>query len=374
MVSSSNELVETDTSNEKWVRAINWKASIPAVLATISFVLSLDGGPSCNFVVLKSPLLQRDQHFGLWYFLTTERVAPSYEIQDVCRLYQATADLGGMWEAARTLWFIAIIPCFVMTFTLWRMLVTPISKGTWTILIATCFLCCLLQTMIIFLFIYGHACYGNQMLAQTGTTCTLTTGSYIAFGASFMWLATLMTMGYFPPYLKQKDPKNYDADHGYDEGSEGMGISVSARKNGLIELQVCESTSDRAFHASARDSSGHLDMEMAKTELATAQANTKQSTKQVSTPPEIDESDSFNKFIKKAEADALAVSITSIDDRGKVSSSDSTSSLGSRQQRQRQSSNGSLTSSSDGAGSGDDNEDSLNRSRNSIIKLEKRFA
>ena len=94
-------------------------------------MLSLDGGPSCNFVVLQSPLLDRDQHFGLWYFLTSERVSPTYEMQNVCRLYQATADLGSMWEAARILWFISIIPCFVMTFALWRMLITPISKSSW---------------------------------------------------------------------------------------------------------------------------------------------------------------------------------------------------------------------------------------------------
>lgn len=372
MDSLSIEVVEADTSNEKWVRAINWKASIPAFLATMSFVLSLDGGPSCNFIVLKSPLLQRDQHFGLWYFLTSERVAPTYEIQDVCRLYQPTANLGSMWEAARVLWFISIIPCFVMTFMLWRMLVTPISTSKWKILIATCFLCCSLQIIIIFLFLYGNACYGNQMMAQGGTTCALTTGSYIAFGAAFMWFTTLMTMGYFPPYIKQKNPKNYDND---DMGSEGMGISVSARKNGLIELQVCE---NRSFNNASlgKSSSGHLDMEMAKTELATAQADTQQSAQQVSTPPEIDEGDSFNKFIKKAEADALGASQASpTSDKGKLNNSGSISSLSStKEQQQQKRSRDGIDLTLDDVGSIDGSVDSLSRSRKSITKLEERFA
>jgi len=378
-MASSSEFIEVTTTSEKWVRAINWKASIPAFLATISFVLSLDGGPSCNFVVLQSPLLDRDQHFGLWYFLTPERVAPTYEMKNVCRLYQATADLGSMWEAARILWFISIIPCFIMTFALWRMLITPISKSSWTILIATCFLCCVLQIIIPFLFLYGHACYGNQMMAQTGTTCVVTTGSYIAFGAAFMWFTTLMTMGYFPPYLKQKNPKNYDVDHDYDMGSEGMGVSVSARKNGLIELQVCESSATNLSSLSnarlGKSSSGHhLDIEMAKTELAAAEANTQRSTRQVSIPPEID--DSFTTFIKKAEADALGASGTSISDsRGKLKYSGSMSSHSSKRQQQRQSSSDSLNNLSlEDMGSGDDSVDSLGRSRISIIKLEERFA
>ena len=51
-----------------------------------------------------------------------------------------------------------------------------------------------------------------------------------------MWFASLMTMWYFPPYSKQKKSKSYDVDNDYDMGSKRVGISVSARKNGLIEL------------------------------------------------------------------------------------------------------------------------------------------
>jgi len=337
MASTSNDVLATDISNEKWVRAINWKASVPAILATLSFILSLDGGPSCNFVIISSPLLQQSQHFGLWYYLSSERVAPSYDVKDVCKLYQPTADLGSMWEASRLLWFINIIPCFLLTFTLWRMLIAPISKGAWGVLIATCCLCSMLQVIIISLFIYGHACYGNQMMVQSGTTCILTTGSYVSIGASVMWFITLLTMGYFPPYLKQKNPKHID-DNVIDS------ISVSSRNNGLIELQtVCDSTMKH---------NSNLDVETAKKEIAHSP--------EVKQPPEIDEEGhSFNKVIRKAEEDALVQRGTFVNDK---SSCGSLTSAGSNQLKKRSSGTDE-----------DDNEYPLSRSQKSITKLEERF-
>lgn len=322
MNSSSDEVA--NESSEKWVRAVNWKASISAVIATIAFVLTLDAGPNCNFVVLRSPLLQQEQHFGLWYFLTTERVPPAFNLQDVCRLYQSTADLGGMWEASRTLWFLSIIPGFILTCTLWRMLITPVSKMTWGFLLTTCTLCCFLEVMIICLFLFGHACWGNQMMAQASTSCTLATGSYVVISAAIMWFITLLTMGYCPPYIKQTDPKI----------DEDMGISVSAaRNNGLIELQVCE----RGIHNRSYDMSDTvninavtatpnlLDFEMAKTEVAksVSSSNSKLSIggqQQDSSPPEIDESDLFNLYSKKKVIEAVDCGSSVASDTGKAPS------------------------------------------------------
>merc|ERR1719469_1585926 len=102
-----------------------------------------------------------------------------------------------------------------------------------------------------------------------------------------------------------------------------MGISVSARKNGLIELQVCDRENQNISGVLSGGGSVTtpkiLDMEIAKTEIDSAASNTKRLSERESTPPDIDEVNSFNKFVTRAESSALACSVNS---NNSISSSD----------------------------------------------------